>query len=202
MALVRPIRRASPPAEIHLHALDNLRFIRETMTNAGSFTAVPGRGMVAMGLIALGAAALAEGRPAPVWLAVWCAGAVCAAACGFLGMRRKALAEAGPAISGPARRFTLCLAPPVAAGAILTGVLFSTPNARLIPGIWLLLYGAGVVSGGALSVRIVPIMGGCFMAFGAVALVAPHSWSGALLALGFGGLHAFFGVLIARRYGG
>ena len=202
MAVVRPIRRTEPPVELHLHAMDNLRFIRETMANAGSFTAVPGMGMVAMGVIALAAATLAPGHSGPTWLLTWCAGAVCAAACGFFGMRRKAALEASPAIYGPAHRFTLCLAPPVVAGAVLTGILFGSPNASLLPGIWLLLYGAGVVSGGALSVRIVPIMGGCFMALGGVTLVAPQAWADAMLALGFGGLHVIFGGLIARRYGG
>ncbi len=202
MAVVRPIRRSDPPVELHVHAMDNLRFIRETIANAGSFTAVPGLGMVAMGAIALMAAALAAGRSAPRWLITWCVGALCAAACGFLGMRRKAALEASPAIYGPAHRFTLCLAPPVLAGAVLTAILFPSPSASLLPGIWLLLYGAGVVSGGALSARIVPIMGACFMALGGVTLVTPHSWADGMLALGFGGLHLVFGGLIARRYGG
>jgi hypothetical protein len=66
----------------------------------------------------------------------------------------------------------------------------------------MLLYGAGVVSGGWASVRVVPLMGGCFMAMGAVALFWPGVSQDAMLAAAFGGLHIVFGTIIAVKYGG
>ena len=81
-------------------------------------------------------------------------------------------------------------------------VLYRANMAGAIPGMWLLLYGTGVVTGGAFSVRIVPVMGLCFMALGAVALFCPPAWGSAFLGAGFGGLHILFGIVIARKFGG
>jgi hypothetical protein len=50
------------PVALHAHAMDNLRFIRETMERAGSFTAVPGMGGMLMGVSALA-------RVNPGWMA-------------------------------------------------------------------------------------------------------------------------------------
>jgi hypothetical protein len=204
MASVRPIR-VGPPETVALHtrAMDNLRFIRETMERAGAFTAVPGWGGFAMGVSALAATAFAARQSgAGAWLAIWLIEGIFAIALGAWTMKRKADSAQLPLLSAPGRRFLLSFAPPLLVGALLTLVLYQAGLTRVIPGSWLLLYGTGVVTGGAYSVRVVPIMGMCFMLVGAVALFCPFSWGTALLGVGFGGLHVVFGIIIARRYGG
>jgi hypothetical protein len=204
MATVRTIRATrAEPVSLQTHAMDNLRFIRETMERAGSFTAVPGWGGVAMGASALIAAGVAAYQPSlERWLATWLLEAAFAMVLAVLAIRRKAKAAQGPVLSAPARRFVLSFAPPLIVGGLLTAVLYRAGILAAIPGTWLLLYGTGVVTGGAFSVRVVPVMGLCFMFIGAVALFCPLSWGNALLAAGFGGLHLIFGTIIARRYGG
>ncbi|MCC6392142.1 MAG: hypothetical protein IT167_16195 [Bryobacterales bacterium] len=193
----------SKPVPIQQHALDNLRFIRETMERTSSFTAVPGWGGVAMGATAVVAAILA-GFQADTqrWLSIWLLEALLAIGIGIFSMHRKAVEGGSTVFSAPARKFALSFAPPLLAGCILTGALFPVGQARLLPGLWLLLYGTGVMTGGAFSVRIVPAMGACFVGLGAVCLFSPESWGNWFLLAGFGVLHMVFGVLIARRYGG
>lgn len=191
------------PQPLHDRAIADLRFIRDTMERAGSFTAVPGRGMVAVGATAIAAAFLAARQPGPLpWIVVWLAEALVALAIGGGAMVRKARSGHTPLLSGPARRFGLAFLPPLVAGGLLTVALYFAGQVRFIPGSWLLLYGTGVTTGGALSVRVVPLLGLAFMALGAAALLGPASWGDPALAAGFGGLHVVFGVVIARRYGG
>lgn len=205
MAAVRPIRpRVPEPIGLHTQAMDNLRFIRSTMESAGSFTAVPGRGGIVMGATALFAAIVAHSRIVPrEWLAVWMGEAVLAMVIGLVFSWRKASRNSTPLLSKPFRRFVLALAPSVFAGALLTFFLYHHPDVRqLIPAMWLLLYGAGITSGGAFSVRVVPVMGMSFLALGSIAVIAPATWADPLLAAGFGGFHILFGLVIASRYGG
>lgn len=191
------------PAGLHTHALENLRFIRETMERSSSFTAVPGKGGVAMGITALIASYMASrSSTAEAWMAIWLMEALLAVAIGVVAIFGKAQKAQLPIFSVPGRRFALSLAPPMLAGGVLTVVLFRADQIQVIPGLWLLMYGTGVMTGGAFSIRIVPVMGLCFVLMGIIALLSPAAWSNAFLAAGFGGLHILFGTLIARRYGG
>lgn len=188
---------------IHQHALDNIQFIRDTMQRAGSFTAVPGWGGFAMGISAVVAALAAAVQPtSQQWLSVWLIEAIAALAIGAFSIHRKTLANSQSMPAGPARKFALSFAPPVICGAVLTIALASAGQYQLLPGVWLLLYGTGVITGGAFSVPIVPVMGICFAALGLVCLFSPAAWGNAFLLAGFGVLHMVFGFLIARRYGG
>ena len=183
--------------------MENLRFIRETMERAGSFTAVSGGGQVAVGVTALAAAGVAALQATPErWLAVWAIEAMVALAIGAFTVARKAFSAGLPLLSRPGQKALLTVAPSLIAGAMLTAVLFEADLLWPLPGMWLLLYGASVVGGGVYSVRILPVMGASFMALGVFALLAPQGWGNALMALGFGGLHIVFGALIAWRYGG
>jgi hypothetical protein len=190
---------------LHDRAAENLRFIREAMERAGAFTAVPGRGMVAVGITALVAVALGPRRVADGagrWLVFWLAEAALALGLGGVSLVRKARVLGLPLLSGPGRRFFLAFSPPLLVGAVVTALAIRHGLGTLLPGLWLLLYGTAVLCGGALSVRVVPIMGASFMALGIAALLAPASLGLVFMALGFGGLHVLFGVLIARGYGG
>jgi hypothetical protein len=173
------------------------------MERASSFTAVPGWGTVINGATAVGAAAIAvRQQSTEAWLVVWIVEAVLALAIGGETMRLKAKQSHSPVFSGPGRKFALSLLPPLVAGAVLTVALYRFGSVSLLPGVWMLLYGTGVVTGGAFSVRLVPVMGLSFMAMGGLALLAPASFGNWLMACGFGGLHIVFGFLIARRHGG
>jgi hypothetical protein len=190
------------PAELHEHAMDNLKYIRQTLERAGSFTAVPGKGGMLMGVVALLAARLAASQPgAGGWLAVWTGAAIFALAIGIAGAALKSRRFQMPLFSGPGRKFIAGFAPAIAAGAVMTAVFYRAGISGFLPGVWLLLYGAAVLAGGSASVRIVPVMGACFMFVGTVALLLP-GWNDLMLPVGFGGLHLIFGTVIAVKYGG
>ena len=198
------VRRLRPVAPVENGtALDDLRFIRKTLENSTSFTAVPGWGMVAMAGIAAVAAAVAWRQPGfDNWCVVWMVAAVVALSTALGTMHRKATRAGVTLFSGPGRKFVLNFLPPLMVGALLTLVLYRAGAVRTIPGMWMLLYGTGVVSGGAFSARIVPAMGFCFMGMGALALLAPVAWTNWFMIAAFTGLHLVFGLMIARKYGG
>jgi hypothetical protein len=188
-------------------AIDDLHFIRDTMARAGQFTAVPGLGGVAMGVTALAAAVL-SGPPdrSARWIAIWLIEAAIAATIALAAMTLKARRSGSPLWTSrpgtPAYRFGLAFLPPLAAGIVITPVFAFTDLAARLPGCWLLLYGTAVATGGAFSVRVVPVMGACFMILGALAFVAPAPLGHLFMAAGFGVLHIVFGTIIARNYGG
>jgi len=187
---------------MHAHATSNLRFIRETMERASTFTAVPGWGGVLMGLVALTACSLCQVVSPSLWLPVWLGCGALSLSIGTLAIVEKSRRRGTPVDSPGARRFALGFAPPLVAGAVLTVALLRFGLERFVPGTLLLLYGTGVVTGGTFSVRIVPLMGICFQVLGAVALFAPASYGNLLMGAGFGLVHIAFGVVIARRHGG
>ena len=196
-------RSAEEPPALHARAMDNLRFIRETMERASSFTAVSGWGQVAIGVTAMGATLVASQQASvQAWLTVWVVEAVLSLIISVGAMTRKAHAAGTPLLSGPGRKVAFSLSPPIIVGALLTVVLYRAGLTGTIPGVWLLLYGTGVVTGGMFSVSIVPVMGLCFMFTGAVALFCPPAWANYFMAAGFGLLHIIFGVVIARKHGG
>lgn len=182
---------------------ENLRYIRDTMERSAAFTAVSGWGYVFLGTTALGAAWLAARQVSTfTWLRVWLCEALLAIAIGLLSCAWKANRRGLPLFSGPARKVALGLAPPLVAGAFLTFLIFRAGIESALPAVWLLLYGAGIMTGGSFSVPIVPVMGFCFMLLGGLAVLGPAAWGNMFLALGFGGLHIVFGWIIARRHGG
>lgn len=192
------------PVALHERAMDNLRFIRETMERASAFTGISGWGQVAIGVTALVAAPLSAQQItfSKSWLMVWVGEAVVSLLIAGWSIDRKARAAQMPLLAGPGRKVAFSLSPPLLVGGLLTVVLYRAGLTNAIPGVWLLLYGTGVVTGGMFSVTIVPIMGICFMTLGAAALFMPPAFANWLLAAGFGGLHIVFGIVIARRYGG
>lgn len=195
--------RSQNAVSIHDRAQDDLRFIRRAMERSGTFTAVPGLGGAGMGVVGITAALIGSVQPtAERWLATWLVAAAIAFAIGLTAMLRKAARAGVPLTGAVGRRFALSLSAPLAAGAALTAGVAMAGNWSLMPAVWLLMYGTGVVTGGAMSVAAVVIAGICFMALGAAALATPPAWGNMWLGLGFGLVHIGFGLYIARKHGG
>jgi hypothetical protein len=209
-----PLVPDEPPA-LHARAIQDLSYIRRTMEGASSFTDVPGWGLVAIGVSAIGASYVAATQEsAGRWITVWLVEAVIAAAIGigmtWRKMRRRTRTTGAPMMSAPARKFLFGFWPPILAGAVLTAALIDPVRVwdaystvpRVLPGVWLLLYGVGVMTAGAFSVRAVPLMGAGLILLGAFALLVHRAPENLLLALGFGPWQIAFGIWIARRHGG
>jgi hypothetical protein len=191
------------PEALHARAMDDLRYIRETMEGAASFTALSGWGGAIIGLTAFPAAYLAARAPThKVWMWTWLVEAVIGVLIGVGMTVRKARRARQPLFGRPGRKFALTFATPMAAGAILTIPLYYSGLTAILPGTWLLLYGTAFATAGAFSVSTVPVMGLSFMVVGTAALAAPAAWGDVLMAAGFGAVHIVFGALIARKHGG
>lgn len=199
---MRPLS-ANRPSALADHAADQLAFIRDTMVRAGRFTSVSGVGMIFSGVVGSAAAVLTPRMSSPEQrLALWLGTAVIAVPLSLVAMSRKANRSGQSLRTGPARTFMLAFIPALVAGALLTGALVRASAWDLLPGAWITCYGAAVVSGGAFSVRAVPVLGALVVALGAAALFLPavtHAW---LLGASFGVLHLIFGFFIARYHGG
>jgi hypothetical protein len=195
--------KSAKVVSINERAIQNLQYIRETMERAGAFTAVPGWGGILMGVSALMTALISGRLPSrDLWFASWIGEAGLALAIGGWAMVQKAKAAKSTLFYGAGRKFALNLFPAMIAGGVLTIVLYRQQLFGIMPGVWLLLYGVSVVTGGAFSVKIVPLMGISFMVLGTIALLSPFELANWFMAAGFGLLHIVFGIVIARRYGG
>ena len=191
------------PINIHEHAEDNLRFIRSAMERAERVSAVSGAGAMAMGVIALvamavGATSTELFRQLSVWvITAFVAGSVGALACAYKARRNDMQFSADPG-----RRFLLCLIPALLVGVVLTAALLPGAQAGLLPGLWMMLYGAGVLAAGTYAAPPVMHMGGSFLVAGVFTYALPVEWANVLLGLTFGGLHLFFGYQVFRHHGG
>src|SRR5205085_4478852 len=177
MEPARIVSNSQPPA-LHDRAMDNLRYIRETMERATPFTGISGWGEIAIGATALSAAYIASQQATfRAWFTVWVAEGLISLLIAGWSMDRKARGVHLPLVSGSGRKVVFSLAPPLIAGAMLTVLFARAGLANAIPGLWLLLYGTGVITGGMFSVRAVPAMGLCFMLLGALALFTPAAFA-------------------------
>lgn len=207
MGNTQPLRQDEPPqrepVSISDRAADNLKFIRETMERSTHFTAVPGYGGMLMGATAVAASYIALQQVyLRDWLIVWLTEACLAFAIGLLAMWQKSKIAKTSLLSAPARKFAFGFAPSLVAGVIITLGLWRFDHYEIMAPVWMLLYGASVVTGGAFSVRVVPLMGWMFIALGAIAFTLPAAYGNYFMGLSFGLLHIIFGAIIAKRYGG
>lgn len=207
MAKIRAVKtdeeRRNEPIHLSDHAIENLQFIRETMERSTHFTAVPGYGGMLMGVTAIVAAYFAHVQVyRRDWLVAWLIEACLAFSIGLLAMWQKSKIAGQSLISTPARKFAFGFTPSLIAGIAITLGLWRYEQYEIMQGVWMLLYGASVVTGGAFSVRVIPVMGWFFMAAGAVAFALPAGYGDYLMGASFGLLHIAFGAVIARKFGG
>ena len=205
----------APQGVVYMHerAMENLGFIRDALERSTPFTSVSGWGLVGMGLYSIGGGWVASLRlNAGWWIDCWVTVGIGGFLMGLVAMIWKMKQEPRPARMHALRHFASSLFPPIVAGAVLTEVFYEHHLSNLLSGMWLMLYGAGVTTGGAFSVRILPVMGLQFMALGTLSFYSPVTLQYPLLGtlrasdlymmLGFGVFHILFGATIIKKYGG
>lgn len=187
--------------DLQQRAEHDLRFIRSAMARAEGMSSVSGLGGVWMGIVALVAAVIAASRPLQEQLEIWIGAAAIAAPLGALACWRKGRRGAAFVHWDPVRRFLLCLVPAIVIAVLLTTRLWESDPA-LIPTVWLMLYGCGVLAAGTYAVGAVVALGAGFILLGTCGLLLDPTWSNGLMAAGFGGLHIGFGFWVYKRHGG
>ena len=202
----KPISRREAESSgpiMDIQAENQIKYIRDVMSRATTFTAVPGKGMIGMGVIALVATAVAlASLETLMWLYAWAGAVVVAPVLGFTLLVRKARRTGTSLRSGVGQKFILSFTSCIFVGFLLSIGLWSIDHLELMPGVWMLMYGVGTLTGGSLSIKVIPILGVLFIVFGAIALFMPLFWSNVLMGVTFGGLHLIFGTIITRNYGG
>lgn len=191
----------TPTQEERQQAQEALAYIRQTMESSSTFTALSGWGLVAVGVVGLGAAGVAWRSGVPERLSAWLPAAVIGVLCSAIANAAKARRLEMPLWTGSLRKVAWVMAPTLLAGAMLTWKFDAEGVRYLMPGTWLALYGAGVTAGGTFSTRAVRWMGLAMLLLGALAFVDQRQ-AIVYLALGFGVLHILFGLYIVRRHGG
>ncbi|HEX3100616.1 MAG TPA: hypothetical protein VHQ01_02430 [Pyrinomonadaceae bacterium] len=195
--------KADEPIHLGDRAIDNLKFIRETMERSTHFTAVPGYGGILMGVTAVATAFIANAQATfRDSLVAWLIEAFLAFAIGLLAMWQKSKIGGQSLLSVPARKFAMSFAPPLIAGVATVLGVWRYGDYFAMPAICMLSYGAAVVCGGAFSARVVPVMGWCFVVLGVATFLLPANYGNTMMGVSFGGLHIIFGAIIARKYGG
>jgi hypothetical protein len=203
LAIKKDENETNQPVNIGDRAFDNLKFIRETMERSAVFTSVPGYGGILMGATAVAAAYIASSQATiRSALLVWLTEAFLAFFIGLLAMWQKTKLSNSSLFSAPAKKMVLNSIPPMVCGVFITLGLWRLGHFEAMIPVWILCYGAAVVCGGAFSVKIVPIMGWCFIALGAVAFFLPDGFGNTMMAASFGALHIIFGFIIGRKFGG
>lgn len=188
---------------IYERAAAQIEYIRDTMSQASAFTAVPGVGLMLIGLSAIGTWALLHSLDVSRddRLIGWMLNALVALPIGLGAMYLKAQRLSLPLWHGPGRRFLLALAPSGLAAGALTIALYQRDVLELVRGVWLTTYGIGVMAAGAYSIRPVPVMGALFLGCGITNLLVPHLTT-EIMVVAFGGLHLVFGYIIWKHHGG